>query len=278
MIEGWKYYNHAAIPTCAPHEVPDINPIKNGDVWRADALKKGSIVFFARYVTDFDCAEETSFWYVIKESPFALDDLDKKYQKHIKKSLERCEVRRINPIEYIEDLYSVYQKAYETYKVPDNYQGKESFVSTIRSSSLDYWAAFSRESGEMAGWMSCRNNGTWTETVSAKYDPSLKTLFPSDAIHYAILDYYLNQLGHKYINSGSRNISHVTNVQDYKIKHWNFKRAHCKLHVVYNPKVRWVINLIYPFRRILECLDGIKLMHQINAVMIMESIVRKDVK
>ena len=23
-IEGWKYYNHAAIPTTAPHEMPDL--------------------------------------------------------------------------------------------------------------------------------------------------------------------------------------------------------------------------------------------------------------
>ena len=33
MIEGWKYYNHAAIPTCAPHEKPDISVIENGLVW-----------------------------------------------------------------------------------------------------------------------------------------------------------------------------------------------------------------------------------------------------
>lgn len=33
MIEGWRYYNHAAIPTCAPHEEPDTDPIYNGLVW-----------------------------------------------------------------------------------------------------------------------------------------------------------------------------------------------------------------------------------------------------
>ena len=33
MIEGWRYYNHAAIPTCAPDETPDISPIENGLVW-----------------------------------------------------------------------------------------------------------------------------------------------------------------------------------------------------------------------------------------------------
>lgn len=33
-IDGWKYYNHAAIPTTAPHEEPDLLPVKNGQVWK----------------------------------------------------------------------------------------------------------------------------------------------------------------------------------------------------------------------------------------------------
>ncbi|WP_287725648.1 hypothetical protein [Anaerostipes sp.] len=34
QIEEWKYYNHAAIPTTAPHEMPDLRAIENGDVWK----------------------------------------------------------------------------------------------------------------------------------------------------------------------------------------------------------------------------------------------------
>ena len=30
-IPGWKYYNHAAIPSTAPHEKINEEPIKNGD-------------------------------------------------------------------------------------------------------------------------------------------------------------------------------------------------------------------------------------------------------
>jgi hypothetical protein len=33
-IKGWKYYNHAAIPTCAPHEIVDIGPIKDNTIWK----------------------------------------------------------------------------------------------------------------------------------------------------------------------------------------------------------------------------------------------------
>lgn len=34
QIEGWKYYNHATIPTTAPHEIPDLRAVENGDVWK----------------------------------------------------------------------------------------------------------------------------------------------------------------------------------------------------------------------------------------------------
>ena len=34
QIEGWKYYNYATIPTTAPHEMPDLRAVENGDVWK----------------------------------------------------------------------------------------------------------------------------------------------------------------------------------------------------------------------------------------------------
>ena len=32
-IIGWKYYNHAVVPTCAPHEMPDLAPVRDGRIW-----------------------------------------------------------------------------------------------------------------------------------------------------------------------------------------------------------------------------------------------------
>ena len=34
MIEGWRYYNHAAIPTTAPHEEPDTSSVVDGTIWK----------------------------------------------------------------------------------------------------------------------------------------------------------------------------------------------------------------------------------------------------
>lgn len=32
-VEGWKYYNHAMVPTCAPHESANIEAMRDKDFW-----------------------------------------------------------------------------------------------------------------------------------------------------------------------------------------------------------------------------------------------------
>lgn len=41
QIDGWIYYNHAAVPTTAPNETPDISPITDGSIWK---IRGGSVV------------------------------------------------------------------------------------------------------------------------------------------------------------------------------------------------------------------------------------------
>lgn len=33
-IKGWRYYNHAAIPSIPPHEELDTSVIEDGSIWR----------------------------------------------------------------------------------------------------------------------------------------------------------------------------------------------------------------------------------------------------
>ena len=181
----------------------------------------GNSVLFVRYITDFDSKEETPFWYVVKDGPFAVDALDKKYQKNIKRALERCEARKIDTKEYAEQIWNVYAAAFAGYETADNELDKDTFLNALKYDSDEYWGAFNRDTGEMAGWMSCHNYGTCTETKKAKYHPELQSYNrPSDVLHYAVLNHYLNELHQKYVSSGSRNINHKTHVQEYKIKNW----------------------------------------------------------
>lgn len=40
-IEGWRYYNHAAVPTCLLDESPNLQPLEDGSIWRLTAKNGG---------------------------------------------------------------------------------------------------------------------------------------------------------------------------------------------------------------------------------------------
>ena len=82
-MKGWKYYNHALVPTCAPHEEPDIEQISDIRNWKN--FGQGT-PFFARWTTDFDCGREMGWWYIIKDGRFCEEDLPAKSRKHIRHS------------------------------------------------------------------------------------------------------------------------------------------------------------------------------------------------
>ena len=235
----------------------------------------GGKILLARYITGFDCGEETPFWHVIKESPFNLDEIDKKYQKNIRRALERCEARRIDKEEYEDKLWTVTEAAYAHYENADNEVSREQFLKGLHEDTDEYWGAFVKETGELAGWMSCENNDSYTETKKAKYHPELQRYRPSDVLHYAVLTHYLNDLGQQYVTSGTRNINHKTNVQEYKIRNWHFRKAYCYLHVEYKPLIKWIVKGMYPFRAFFELFDGITIIHQINALLLLEQLARE---
>lgn len=56
MIKGWKYYNHAMIPTTAPHKEVDTTPVKDGSIFE---IKEKPIL--ARWTSDWDCGYETNW-------------------------------------------------------------------------------------------------------------------------------------------------------------------------------------------------------------------------
>ena len=278
FMESWKYYNHAVISNLPPHIAVELSPIQDGTIWNITS-KDGKKPLLVCYHTDYDTKEETTFWYIIRDNPLSMDEFSKKRKKIILKSLERSEVKRIDPIVYADSIYAVYKAAFQSYESADNEVSEEQFKKNLNDTPLEYWGAFSKETGELAGWMSCYNHGDWTETVSAKYHPGyLTSVRPSEGIHYHILMHYLNELGQKYICSGSRNINHKTHVQDYKIRNWNFRRAYCKLHIVYNPKIKWIVKCLYPIRKILLFFDREIHIHQVNSLLRMEEIARSNMR
>lgn len=274
-INGWKYYNHAAIPTTPPHVEPDLKPVQDGTIWRLDGNP-----LLARWTSDFDCGYETEWWYVIKDAPFDLSDISSKNQKSIRQALRKCDVKKVNIEDYSEEIYECYKSAYSKYENADNMLTKEEFFELCKcqNDSVEYWAGFDKETGKLIGYFMIEVKEVFVEIKIAKFNPDFLKKQVSDALYYTILDYYLNIEKKQYVSSGTRSINHKTNTQEYKIRRFGYRKAYCQLHIDYNPKIKYLIRVMLVFRKLLMKFDNITLVHQINSLLLMEEIAKTNKK
>lgn len=250
QTDGWKYYNHAAIPTTAPYEEPDMTPINNGCIWKIG----GSTPLFARWTTEFDCGHETNWWYVIKDTPLDISMLKAKRRYEINKGLNHFDVKPINPCDYKEELYAVQVSAFSAY--PKKYRPtveKNRFMTGIDGWN-NYFAfgAFYRETGEMTGYALLMENENWVDFSVLKTKPEYEKYAVNAALCEGVLSHYSQFLSvGGIICDGARSISHETNFQDYLEKYFGFRKAYCRLHIQYNPKIKWLVKLLFPLRKCL---------------------------
>ena len=277
QIDGWKYYNHAAIPTTAPHEDVDVQPIADGTIWKMPGAP-----LLARWTTEFDCGYETNWWYVIKDTPFDINALKSKRRYEINKGTKNFDVKEIEATDYAEELYAVQISAFSAY--PEKYRptvNKGVFMSSVKQ-----WnhyvcvGAFWRETNELCGYaLLTRESEKYTALNVLKTKPECEKFGVNAALVVGILqifDLFLTIGG--YICDGTRNVNHETNFQDYLEKYFGFRKAYCKLHIRYNHKMKWIIKLTYHIRWFLLKFDRIGIVHSLNAVLRMEAIYREDNK
>lgn len=278
-MKDWEYYNHAVIPTCAPHETPDLSSIIDGTIWN-ERWGGGKSALLARWTEDFDCGYETNWWYVIKDSPFDIASLKSKRRYEINKGLKTFEVRKIKNIsEYADQIFTISKDAYEGY--PKSYRPKimrDEYIAGVNSwSGYDFYGAFSKEDGMLKAWARLKPYTDYSSFEMMKAIRSQEKLGVNTALIYGILeDYNPRLVNGYYICDGSRSINHETKFQDFLEKYFNFRKVFCKLHIQYNPKIRYIVKMIYPFRKIIKRIQTNSTAHKISVILQMEEIARKD--
>lgn len=276
----WLYYNHAAIPTTAPHETPDLTPISDGSIWSIE----GKRPFMARYTTDWDCGYNTEWWYVIKDSPFDISTLKTKRRYEITKALRFFDVKEINPIEYADDLAHVQEQALSAY--PAKYRPvfkRNLFIKSVQewsrqieTGSLKAFGAFYKENNKLAGYSLVNVNSSFLAFSVQKTIPNFEKYNINAALVNGILESFKDELSKgRYICDGTRAINHETHFQDYLEKYFGFRKSYCKLKIVYSHPFKFLVAFLFPFRRLFAFIDRrIGTCHQVYALLRMEEIAR----
>lgn len=250
----WKVYRQALLSSNFPH-----NGITS--VQEIPRLLKTNKCYFARYVTDFDCKGETQWYWLIKDTPLDISILKANRRAIITKGLKYFTVKIINPTDLKNELFSVLKGSLADY--PKKY--RDSFTQTRFYSIVDSWVkngwdcfgAFDKETNKLCGYALAYKKGEYAEYMIVKTLPESQKKQINAAIAYQICEKYLNEDKVKILYAGERNIRHETNYQDYLIKNFGFRFAYCKLNIIYRPWVKLLVNLIYPFRKIIKKISSL---------------------
>ncbi len=242
----WNLYQGVLIAESAPH----IRLTLSTD--HAAKLLKQSQAYFLRWVSDWDCPFATNFWYIIKDSPGILEELSSNTRSKVRRGLKNCKVE-ITTAEYIaEHAYPVYVNAfgrYEHYRKP---LAEHIFKSNISSLASDkkwqFWGVWDTE-GKLIAYSQNKLHDNTCNYASLKFDPAYLKLYPSYALYHSMNSYYLNECKLLYVNEGARNLSHSTNIQEFVMQKFKFRKAFCRLHVVYSKRVAVLVKILFPLRK-----------------------------
>lgn len=232
-----------------------------------------------RWTTDFDCQEETEWWYCIKDTPFDINTLKKKRRYEINKGKKNFEVNEINPLDFQDDIYNVYKESVNSYsKQSYRLLSKEKFITEIKQKeNVKIYGAFEKKTNKLCSYALLIIEKNYINFSVLKSIPAYEKFGVNAAIVSQILEDFNKDLNeHFYICDGERNVLHETSFQNYLEKYFGFRKAYCRLNIEYVFWMRIIVNILFPLRKVIKKLDNRILFRKVNALLYMEELKRKS--
>lgn len=236
----------------------------------AGLLSKGGLM--VRNVYDFDCKEETSFWYVIKDTFGGFEELSPRKRTQVRKCFKTLRVEKITANYILEKGYDVYVSAAESYKVKAVPPTREEFESRIRhSDENEYWGCIENATEKLVAFSMNIVTEDCAEYRTLKAIPEY--MRKHNAFYGLIFEmnrYYLEERKLKYVNDGSRTITNHSNIQLFLIDVMKFRKAYCHLSIKYKWWLGMAVCMLYPFRKLIP-------LRQVKALLDMEAMARGEI-
>ena len=134
--------------------------------------------------------------------------------------------------------------------IPTEQQFRSSVAREARFPDLVHnWGVYLNHTNTLVGYGQNQIFDNIEANYSAiKLDPRHFHNRPGYALVYRMNEYYLDNCGFQYVNDGFRLIYHQTQFQDTLINALGFEKAYTTLNVYYQPFVRMLVRLCYPWR------------------------------
>jgi len=202
-----------------------------------------------------------------------MESLSRNTRSKIRRGLKACSIRLVNKSFIIDEGFECYKAAVLNYNTTLNLKTESEFRNDILEleGSWDFWAVFheNRMIGYSQNWLmedSC-------DYSTIKLHPDFLSLYSSYVLFFTMNKYYLDELKFRYVNDGARNLLHKTNIQNFLITKFGFRKAYCILHLKYSTTFKLLVTFIYPFRFVFYAFNN-RFATKINSLFLQEKIRR----
>ncbi len=266
----WELYRKTLIPA----EPPDRNiSLERGDCQKLMQLTPAWLI---RWPSQWDKEEKSAFWFVIKDNYNGFGEFSRNTRSKIRRGLKRNSVCKIDKEELKFRGFPVYSRAFSRYDKTSGSLRKNEFLhrlDALDSDQYDFWGVY--QGKVLVAYAEIRYMEDVVNTSVLKFHPYFLRDYSSYALLYTLVEHYLNTKSIRYVTNGARSISHDTNIQNFLIQGFRFRKAYCRLNVYYRPILRHFLQLLYPFRRLTEKLSS-RFFGSLNALLIQEYIRRNS--
>lgn len=254
MANTFFLYKHFWINNDVPHLQKEISISECKNL-----LKQGGVAIRNTY--QFDIPKETSYWYVIKDSFFGMDELSSKVRNMIRKSLKIYDIRRIDVREIKIIGYDIFIAAQKSYAIKCKVMTNEEYIALMDSyekdESKEFWGVYNKETGEAVAVSinTVKDNCCEYNTLKALPQALHNNTYPYYGLIYEMNRYYLDERKLLYVNDGARTLTEHSNIQPFLENKFRFRKAYCKLQIIYVWWFKLIVKVIYPFRNIVPFLN-----------------------
>lgn len=257
---SYKLYKRSLIWSEAPHLEKKLSIIKT------KKLLKQNNALILRNIYNFDIENETSFWYIIKDSFGGMEELSSKTRNQIRRAQKLLEIKKVDKKLIFEQGYEVYSSSFKKYKnIAVSPLNKSDFLKGLQHDfkGEEFWGCIDKADGKLIAYAHNIIQNNMCNYNSMKAIPEYLTgYYPYYGLIYLMNEYYLETRGLKYVSDGARSITEHSNIQPFLINKLNFRKAYCNLTISYIYWLKPIIKILYPIRKYIWNLQIKAILHQ----------------
>ncbi|MTJ02276.1 GNAT family N-acetyltransferase [Idiomarina piscisalsi] len=244
----WRINQGGALPLSPGKKLNQI------DLDLVKSIREDKKLLFVRWESEFDIQGVTEWWHIIKDSFDDLSELPKKTRYMIRKASKEYEVRRMSRLKVIEVGYSVYKAAYQRYQTHEPMYSREEFRNAVAElpERTEFWGVYEKEGERLVAFSENYVEDNICFYVSMWLEPESMAKFAGYLLFHEMELNYLRDRRFQYVSDGTRSLSHDTNIHDFLLRKFNFRKAYSTLNVVYTPWLKVLINCCYPLRKMIN--------------------------